>query len=86
MKTIFVLPVSGFGYEVDQNGIKIRQESAPALPGDIVMTEQQATLLADLVERKIINHLRPSVTVSQINSLWQGLKTVQQIINDELGI
>lgn len=84
--TVFALAGSGFGYEVDRFGIKIRQEEMPALSNLIVMTQAQANKLGDLVDKKIQFHLNPAVTVQQVNDLLNNIKTATQIVNDELGI
>lgn len=84
--TVYALAVSGFGYEVDRFGIKIKQESIPALPGTVIMTQAQATKLGDLVDKKIQFHLNPAVTVQQVNNLLNNIKTATQIVNEELGI
>lgn len=84
--TVFALAVSGFGYEVDRFGIKIRQEEIPALSNLVIMTQAQADKLGDLVDKKIQFHLNPAVTIQQVNDLLNNIKTATQIVNDELGI
>lgn len=84
--TVFALATSGFGYEVDRFGIKIRQEEIPALPGSTIMTQAQATKLGDLVDKKIQFHLNPAVTVQQVNDLLNSIKTATQIVNEEMGV
>lgn len=83
---VFALAVSGWGYEVNRFGIKIKQESIPALTGTTIMTQDQANKLGDLVDKKIQFHLNPAVTVLQVNNLLNNIKTATQIVNEELGI
>lgn len=83
---VYALSSTGFGYEVNKFGIKIKQEVAPALSNNIIMSQSQANKLGDLVDKKIAFHLHPTVTVQQINDLWQNKKTAIQIVNEELGI
>lgn len=84
--TVFALAVSGFGYEIDRFGIKIRQEIVPALPGDTIMSALQAQKLGELVDKKIQFHLNPAVTVQQVLDLLNNIKTTTQIVNEELGL
>ena len=83
---VFTLAVSGFGYEVNRFGIKIRQEYIPAISGNTIMSQSQANKLGDLVDKKIQFHLNPAVTVQQVNDLLNNIKTATQIVNEELGI
>ena len=83
---IYALPSTGYGYEVNRFGIKIKQEEIPALSGSTIMSAIQANKLGDLVDKKIQFHLNPAVTIQQANDLLNNIKTATQIVNDELGI
>lgn len=84
--TTYVLADGGFGYEVDRVGIKIRQETIPAVSGNTIMTQVQANKLGDLVDKKIQFRLSPSVTVQQVADLLNNVKTATQIINEDLEV
>ena len=73
-----------YGYTVNVKGMQIFQEYAPALGGKIKMTEKQAAELANLVEQKLIQYGVASVDSEQIYDLWDGKRTMQKIIDDEL--
>ena len=84
--TTYVLDDGGFGYEVNSVGIRIRQETIPAVPGNTVMTQEQANKLGELADKKIQFRLNPAITVQQVADLLNEVKTSTQIINEELGI
>ncbi len=72
-----------WGYIVDVKGTRIKQEYAPAIGGNVKMTKDQAEKLANLVEQKTIQINSASVHYDQIYDLWDGKRTMQQIIDDE---
>jgi len=72
-----------WGYIVDVNGIRIKQEYAPALGGNVKMTKEQATKLASLIEQKILQDASAGVDYNQIHDLWNGTRDSQKIIDDE---
>ena len=53
MYNVFEVKSGNFGYSVQVDNKSIVQETAPALPGNLYMSETQALSLAKLTEKKI---------------------------------
>jgi len=82
-----ILGQSGkFGYEIQIGRSRVKQDHAPALNGLYYMTEAEAQQLADYICSKVDAGLSWSVEVHQVENLWDGVKTAQQLINEELGV
>jgi len=58
----------GYGYEVDNGVIKVRQEQLPAISGIQRMTKRQAQALAEMVAQKLQERPGelPTLTVDEV--------------------
>jgi hypothetical protein len=74
---------NGYGYILDSSAFKIKQDHAPAMSGIYIMDETESTQLANFIADKIENDLSWSVSIDQILSLWNGIKTTSQLITEE---
>lgn len=73
-----------YGYEIQFGRSKIRQEHAPCINGLYYMSQVEAQQLANFIESKMDANLPWGVTLEQVENLWDGVKTSQQLIDEEL--
>ena len=82
MKKVYKI-IGGYGYIVEVGGCKIKQEHKPAYSGNILMTQEETEKLSELVEQKMLQELSPTVTIEEMEALWDGTKNYQKIIDEE---
>ncbi len=74
-KQLFPLKGGGYGYHILINGKGvIKQTEAPAISGLHVMTEKQASTLADMVIEKLRANISelPFLTMEAVNEVIKG--------------
>ena len=74
----------GKGYIITSQGSKIKQTYAPALGGNYVMSESQASILSRFIVEKMYVGLSSHVSHYQITSLWEARKDIEDLINEEI--